>query len=468
MPLDPSIALGIKPPQIDDPATVQQRKLTLGALQGNLQMQQMQMEQAKQQQAQQMQLADVYRQAYGADGKFDPQAFDTQAARQGLGAMLPGIQKQRGETALTQTKVSAEQWDLAKKKNDASASSLASLISLGPRATNDDAIQSIQGLVGAGLMSQEEGAQAARTLPGDPRKLQDHFKKLMYQVASNDERLKALTPHIEYKQTGKQLVPVDTNAVTNPNQQALAMTTTPGEDQSASTTMRGQNMSAATAARGQNMSSASAAADRAQREGAVTYQQDASGNYVALPTRGIPGQPVQGTPVMGPGGVPLAGKSAELGAEQGKNTSLYAQADNAWKNMQATMKASKPGKMEVFDKMPIFGDAVANWSRSPDRQKFVQASKSLSEAFLHAATGAGFSADEARNKMQEITPQLTDSAEVIAQKMAAIPIYLDTLKLRAGPGAKSVDAPVSRGTPAAATAALPTGWSVTPLAPGRK
>jgi hypothetical protein len=86
--------------------------------------------------------------------------------------------------------------------------------------------------------------------------------------------------------------------------------------------------------------------------------------------------------------------------------------------------------------------------RSPNRQKFNQASSSLSESLLRAATGAGVNKDEAVQKVQELTPVFGDSPEVIDQKMRAIPLYIDSLKVRAGPGAPSAEKIVNNKAPA--------------------
>ena len=41
-------------------------------------------------------------------------------------------------------------------------------------------------------------------------------------------------------------------------------------------------------------------------------------------------------------------------------------------------------------------------------------------------------------KVRELTPQIGDSEAVIKQKKDAIPMYIESLKVRAGPGAKKV------------------------------
>ena len=84
----------------------------------------------------------------------------------------------------------------------------------------------------------------------------------------------------------------------------IQMQATPGEVLSATTTMRGQNLTSEAAQR----QLAVAQQRLAQEAQGVTYQQDAQGNIVALPSRlSLGGAPVA-RPVTGEGGVPVKGK----------------------------------------------------------------------------------------------------------------------------------------------------------------
>lgn len=151
-------------------------------------------------------------------------------------------------------------------------------------------------------------------------------------------------------------------------------------------------------------------------------------------------------PVTSADGAPLVGaKSVKLTEDQGKATGWLVQAENAFKNMQAVgvdekgkpTSATKPGFNDALAAVPSFGatEALANSFRSENRQKFLQSSSSLSESLLRAATGAGVNKDEAVQKIREITPVFGDSDAVIKQKMDSIPLYIESLKVRAGPGA---------------------------------
>lgn len=171
--------------------------------------------------------------------------------------------------------------------------------------------------------------------------------------------------------------------------------------------------------------------------GAPMAGKDAAGNDVFFAP---PKDPTKSGPVIIPGVRPAnADKATE---DQSKAAGWLSQADNAYKNMLAAgfdkegnpKAAAYPGPLDALEKVPGVGVA-ANAMRTADRQKFIQASASLSEALLRAATGAGVNMDEARQKVQELTPQFGERQETTRQKMAAIPQYIQSLKVRAGSAA---------------------------------
>jgi len=172
------------------------------------------------------------------------------------------------------------------------------------------------------------------------------------------------------------------------------------------------------------------------------------------------------------------GTGVKMTEDQGKATGWLVQAENAYKNMLAAgfdkdgnpLPAAKPGVADLIANSPL-GGPVGNWLRSPDRQKFVQGASSLSESLLRAATGAGVNKDEAKQKIEELTPIWGEDDATTKQKMAAIPLYIESLKVRAGPGAskaqeiRATAAPSSGGpikvTNAADYANVPSGATYT-------
>lgn len=135
-------------------------------------------------------------------------------------------------------------------------------------------------------------------------------------------------------------------------------------------------------------------------------------------------------------GVPLPSKNAgatvgDATEDERKAAGWLAQASNAYSNMLSAMY-TKDKQRTGAEEVTLAEKALGGIARGPERQKFVQAASSLSEALLRAATGAGVNENEAKQKLEELTPLLTDGDAVIKQKIAAIPVYLDSLKARAG------------------------------------
>lgn len=134
--------------------------------------------------------------------------------------------------------------------------------------------------------------------------------------------------------------------------------------------------------------------------------------------------------------------------DERKAGAWFAQADNARRNMETVVKtapgAAYPSVAErAAGFIPGVGADIANSLRPENRQKFVQAAESMSEALLRAATGAGVTKDETNQKLRELVPQLGDKPGTVQQKLAAYDVYMGALKTRAG-------------------RALPTGSSPTP------
>jgi hypothetical protein len=136
----------------------------------------------------------------------------------------------------------------------------------------------------------------------------------------------------------------------------------------------------------------------------------------------------------GAGGAAGAGKATE---DERKAAGWLSQARFAYDNMMSAIGedpgAASPSVMqEMVGAIPKVGTALKNTITSEARQKFEQASSSFAEAALRAATGAGVTESEARQKIRELTPQIGDKPGQIAQKKEALQVYLQSLEARAG------------------------------------
>ena len=139
------------------------------------------------------------------------------------------------------------------------------------------------------------------------------------------------------------------------------------------------------------------------------------------------------------GGQPLMGKGGKMTEDESKATGWLIQAKNAYKNMNEALAESKEASNpSLVSGIPLVGGAMSNVAASAPQQKFRQGTSALTEALLRAATGAGMNESEAKQKAVELTPQIGDSAAVIAQKNDAIPLYIAALEARAGKKGSSI------------------------------
>jgi len=139
-------------------------------------------------------------------------------------------------------------------------------------------------------------------------------------------------------------------------------------------------------------------------------------------------------PLTKPGGAAIVKPPAGGGLpteDERKAAGWLAQAENAWNNMSNIIRKN-PQAIEQGLMERVVPEGVANVVRSEDRQMFLQGARSLAEAALRAATGAGVNYEEARQKIEELTPVYGDKPAVIKQKLDSVKVYLDSLKSRAG------------------------------------
>ena len=168
----------------------------------------------------------------------------------------------------------------------------------------------------------------------------------------------------------------------------------------------------------------------------------------------------------------MAGGAGNATEDERKAAGWLAQASSAWSNMQKAMggvdpKTGKfknpdvamPGLPDAIAAIPSFGlgEVVGNTMRSPARQQFNQASSSMGEAILRAATGSGVNQYEAEQKVRELTPVFGEDPSTTEQKMQAIPVYLESLKARAGRAA-----PRDWSVPVVNAPGDSAGWSIRP------
>ncbi|WP_421883308.1 hypothetical protein [Methylibium sp.] len=246
--MDTRIPLAVRTPDIVGSIG---KGIQLKGLQTQQSMQDMQLRQAEDEAQAQRTLADLYRGNVGADGQVNRAGVLQGAADRGLGARIPTLQKQfaeadklGAEVKNTNSQIDERQLGMAKKKLEATGAGLQSLLA-NPNATPDDALNMLQGLVNAGVMTPEEGAKAWREVPtGTPQQFRNYLMQKGLQIVDASKRIELLTPKVQNINLGGSEQFVDTNTFTNPGVvgQQLTRTQTPDSVASNATTIRGQNL----------------------------------------------------------------------------------------------------------------------------------------------------------------------------------------------------------------------------------
>jgi hypothetical protein len=295
MPVDASIALQTQTPRLENPMALQGQMLSLKnlATQGQIQEQAL-MEQQRLRREQQL-LADVYRSSVKPDGSPDHASIVQGMADRGLGHMIPGYRKtmldadkDAAEIAAKKATTTASEWELNKKRLDARAGALQSLLSR-PQVSHDDVIQSLTGLVQTGVITPEQGFQAVKALPSNPAALRDYLVEEGLKVLDAGKRFELTSPKYNERDVGGSIQVGTTNPLTGEFtlKQDVPKSVTPGDILQARTSTANNIRSVTEQARGNDL-------------------QFQTSNVVPIPTNdGIVRynkQTGQSAPVMAPGG----------------------------------------------------------------------------------------------------------------------------------------------------------------------
>lgn len=413
MPIDASIPLQVRQFQLQDPSEVMGKVMSLRTLAGQQQLQQLQIQQAQQAQEQERTLADLYRGNINPDGTVNRQGILGAAAEKGLGARIPGLQKQfaaADEATAKVGKLKSEtgeiDFNVAKKRMDASAAAINSLVA-NPNTTHQDVINTMVNLVQQGIVTPEQGQQAIRELPGRPEQLRPFLMQKGLQVMDAAKRMEMLQPKLEKVDNGGQISFVDTNAMTNPQGPApVTRVATPGEKLQANTTMRGQNMTDARARE----------ANQLTREANANVY-DAERGVLVNKTTGL------ARPAATMDGQPIGSKNKDLTDAQAKALLFGTRAQESDAILQ---KLAKQGTdmpsvtKQALERTPLVGGALGAGVNatlaSPAQQQVEQAQRDFINAVLRRESGAVITESEFNNARKQYFPQVGDSDQVKAQK----------------------------------------------------
>jgi hypothetical protein len=174
----------------------------------------------------------------------------------------------------------------------------------------------------------------------------------------------------------------------------------------------------------------------AQDAQGVTYQQDAQGNLMALPSRLPAGGAPVARPVTGESGAPIKGKgSKELAVSEQQASYNLGRILDAAKEIDAAVKkdpgALKPGVGEAAA-ASVGLSGTANVARNAQRQIVYGAQRDALDAMLYLATGAAYNKEQLEGQMAAYVPAFTDKPDAVEAKRTRMLGLIQNAKVRAG------------------------------------
>ncbi|AOF86490.1 hypothetical protein BSY239_682 [Hydrogenophaga sp. RAC07] len=210
MQLDPSIILGFKSPQIDSPHNALAKMLELEGMQQGNQMRRMQMQDAQETRTSKNKLAELYQSSLGHDGKIDRNKLFQGAAQRGMGAQIPGMQKEFAASDEQTGKVDAQAFKLANDRFSTFKQSLGAL-SQRPDLSKELVMQAGQELVAAGIIPVEMYQRSIAGMPDDPNALRMKLREGVSMQLTPEQQLTLFAAKPDKIDNGQQISFRDTN-----------------------------------------------------------------------------------------------------------------------------------------------------------------------------------------------------------------------------------------------------------------
>jgi hypothetical protein len=280
-----------------------------------------------------------------------------------------------------------------------------------PQLSKEKLVMSLNNLAAIGKLPAHLVEKLTANLPDDPNQLREDIRRGDLSRLSPKERIELFTPKYEYKDSGQELIPVQTN-MNMPGAvapQTIQRVATPGEVMTDTRTRSEGAANRGVTIRGQNLTDA-----RSRESTAATLSKPfevtgADGNPVLVQ------QDKQGniTPVQGY--KPKGGAEKPLNDTQSKALLFGSRMREADKVLESLAKAgtttSVPGSRSGYGVGPV----VTALSSAP-KQQIDQAKRDFVNAVLRRESGAVIADSEFDNADKQYFPQIGDSKEVIAQK----------------------------------------------------
>lgn len=194
MPLDTSIPLQVRPAQFDDPMAIRAK---------GLQLRQLEAADAEQRRVsgERRTIRDLYKSSVGEDGNVNAGQLSRGMAAAGLGDQIADAQKGLADSRKAVSGADESDLNLHKKRIDTLNGGLSALLA-NPNVTQADVIAQINQFVQSGLITQQQGAQAARDVPGQPERLRPFLVQKALEGADAAKQLDAILPQYNEQDRG--------------------------------------------------------------------------------------------------------------------------------------------------------------------------------------------------------------------------------------------------------------------------
>jgi hypothetical protein len=406
MPIDPSIALQVRPVQIQDPVNQLAKLLQAQNMQQDNALGRLKMDEYQRSVTDSNALNDLYRGAVKADGTIDRNALYSGAAQRGLGAKIPALQKQFLDADEAKGKVDKQKVELIDAKLKQSRAYLDTV------QTPEQYLQWHEAnhadpILGPELAARGVTAEQARASIVQALQQPGGFEQLKQRSALGIEKFTELNkPTTHYANTGGTTQIVQTPGLGGAPQVVGSMNNTQSPDNAASVaaTMRGQNMADSRARESQAIQRDAANAGKVP----AGYRVGADGRSLEF----IPGGPADPNAAKRAAPTEFQGKAAMFGTRA-------QEADRIISELEGKYSPAGINTKQALGRTPLVGGALeagSNLVLSDESQKAEQAQRDFVNAVLRLESGAAIGQSEFDNARRQYFRQPGDSPAVVAQK----------------------------------------------------
>jgi hypothetical protein len=456
MPLDPNIALSIKPVQIANPLEQYMQVQQIQQAQNQSRLADLMYGEKEREVSEGARLNDIYKGAVASDGTLDRTKLYSGVASAGLGSRLPGLQKNFAEADAKQADIGkikaethAKEVEAAHKAFDVAGQAFG-YVRANP--TLDNALAAIDYLGSQpGLYKPEQLESWRQQVRSDPSKIQSLADQAFRAALAAKDQL----PKTETRNLGGTTDTISVDPVTGVVKTVNSVKNSVSPDaQLQANTSRANN-----------------------RDTIAATKENQKAQYDAARGVLVDTRTGTATAVTGPDGKPLTrdkamtefqGKSAGFADRAQEADAILAQLHAKGPTGFGFVASDRPGAIKgAAESVPFIGEGLgglvntlpsALGGPNANQQRAEQAQRNFVNAILRQESGAAIGANEFENARKQYFPQPGDTPEVIAQKAANRRTAISGLARSAGGNYT----PPAAGTPGAAPSSngLPPGWSV--------